>query len=50
MFEGIWNALNSWQRFEATVLMGIIVVGIVTMMILNRSELKRKFKKNRPFR
>lgn len=46
MFEGIWNALNSWQRFEAVVLMGVIVVGIVAQILLNSSEMKRKFKKN----
>ena len=36
MFEAIWSALDSWQRFEAVVLVGVIVVGIVAMLILNR--------------
>lgn len=36
MFEAIWSALSSWQRFEAVVLVGVIVVGIVAMLILNR--------------
>ena len=46
MFEGIWNALDLWQRFEVIMLTGVIVVGIVAQVWLNRSELKRKFKKN----
>ena len=37
MFEAIWNTLNAWERFEAIVLIAVIVVGVVAMLTLKNA-------------
>lgn len=37
---GIWNALDSWQRVEVLVLVGVIVIGTIAMMFLREKAVK----------
>lgn len=37
MIEAIWNALDAWERFEAVMLIGVIVVGAIAMLTLKNA-------------
>ena len=37
---GIWNALDSWQRVEVLVLVGVIVLGAIAMAFLRDKAVK----------